>query len=598
MSDLSTGVALKLLLWRPKSSIAPFALVVAFFTLWRSSQFRVKFCTYLRYWVARAFGSRSHRDPFIRLSEGDDRGSGTHVFADFYSVGEQIAAGTFGAVYRCCRIGHKNDSFLVKIVARDRHPLMRSAATSHARGAFGRRLATSSMPIENETRDFRKYMRTLLSLRHVNVVRYPQFFADHTSFYFVMERCPGVELLEFLMTKSEWYESDGRMLAQQMLEGLRYIHSCGIMHRDIKLENLMVHREDSFDGKQFSMSLKLVDFGLGCNIGVAGGIVGTPGFTAPEIYGRGLYTEVVDIFSAGVVLYILLTGRPPFRAPINMQHIGDHVQSLMDGPDLTSRPFLSISNLCCRLLDTMMLPNPVFRWTAKRALNHDWFRVVHRPDQPILWHSSSSEVHFLRVMGVWEGTSKCSKSLSSCSLSLAKINELGVNGEDLEQSQILESLCASIVHQLPIPVCVADPSAKDCPIVAVSRGFVELTGFSFDQCIGKNCRFLNETRDAEMTEETRTAIRRAIRQEITFLGVLPNSKADGTPFNNLLHLSPLDLGSKTYMVGVGMEVKDPNVFPQGHRREEALAIVRKAHSAIRHWVRSSQCGFGACKLRA
>merc|ERR1712039_205970 len=124
----------------------------------------------------------------------------------------------------------------------------------------------------------------------------------------------------------------------------------------------------------------------------------------------------------------------------------------------------------------------------------------------------------------------------------------------------------------------------------------KLTGFTNEQCLGKNCRFPNVRRRDEMPLESRQGLRRAINEESTFFGVLPNSKADGTPFNNLLHLSPLDLGSKTYMVGVQMQVEDADPFPRGQRREEALAVVRKAHGTIRHWVRSSFNGCGARKL--
>merc|ERR1712232_393469 len=126
-------------------------------------------------------------------------------------------------------------------------------------------------------------------------------------------------------------------------------------------------------------------------------------------------------------------------------------------------------------------------------------------------------------------------------------------------------------------VSVADPSREDCPIVAVSMGFVELTGFTREQIVGRNCRLLNSERSAEMAPEVREGIHRAIREETTFLGMVGNVKADGTRFNNLLHLSPLDLGSKTYMVGVQAEVEEEHNFLDGPRREATLAVVRKAH---------------------
>jgi len=242
------------------------------------------------------------------------------------------------------------------------------------------------------------------------------------------------------------------------------------------------------------------------------------------------------------------------------------------------------------------------RVTAASALSHAWFRDgmerTLTSNRAVLWRSSSSEVQFLKVMGVWEGSSKSSQCSQSLAAPLNTIGECDADEEDTEQARILEQLCVSLVRQMPIAVCIADPNEDDCPIIAVSHGFTELTGFSNDECINKNCRFLNTKRAGEMSQECRKGLRRAVQEETTFLGVVPNSKADGTPFNNLLHLSPLDLGSKTYMVGVQMEVDDEKLSLQGHRREESLAIVRKAHGAVRHWVKCSQGGVGAKKLSA
>jgi serine/threonine protein kinase len=449
-------------------------------------------------------------------------------------------------------------------------------------------------------------MRKLQALRHANVVQYDRFYTDSIRFYFVMERCPGYELLDYMVKKNVWRESDGCALIKQTLEALKYIHGFGIMHRDLKLENLMVHKQDQINDKETSrsrVSLKLIDFGLGCNVGSdsALGAVGTPGYAAPEVYGRGSYNEVADVFSAGVVLYILFTGRPPFRPPLNMQNISVHVQSLFDGPDWSSTPFSFISDAGVSILDSMLLPNPVCRCTAAKALQHTFFKPRRTlGNEGALWYSSSSEVSFLKVMGVWSGSCK-SSGVGSGALEvlnpLAKIQETADLGDDDEDSHILEALCVSIVHEMSIAVSIGDPGQDDCPIVAVSRGFYNLTGFSNSECVGRNCRFLNAGRADEMPPLCREGLRQATQEEQTFLGVVPNMKADGTPFNNLVHLAPLDMGSKTYMIGVQMETQDADPFPKGQHREEALAVVRKAHAVIRHWVRSSQCGIGAKKLR-
>jgi len=360
-------------------------------------------------------------------------------------MGQQLAIGTFGQVFECRQQGSTKNQLLVKIVPKDRHPLMISASTSQARGAFGRRLAASPANIEEETFEFQRYMTALQSLKHENVVRYVQFFADSTSFYFLMERCPGVELLEDVTTKDEWLESDGRLLTEQMLEALRYVHGRGIMHRDVKLENLIVHRpqRSTNDSRQSPVILKLIDFGLGRAIGGVGvtGAAGTPGFAAPEVYMRGFYTEGVDVFSIGVVLYILFTGRPPFRAPNSVQNINAHLQCLFDGPDWSSAPFPLISRPGRNLIDMLLIPNPSARYSAAKALEHAWFKKGVPETKVVLWRSSTSEVQFLKVMGVWDGSSKSMQSLESLKMPLKKVSEWSDDAEDREQSLILQALC-------------------------------------------------------------------------------------------------------------------------------------------------------------
>ncbi|CAE7471639.1 CAMK2A, partial [Symbiodinium necroappetens] len=87
---------------------------------------------------------------------------------------------------------------------------------------------------------------------------------------------------------------------------LHYIHQMDVIHRDVKLENLMV-LDRSLEGPL----IKLLDFGLGCR-GTGAGAMGTLGYMAPEVFGPNSYTNSVDLFSAGVVMHICFTGRPAF----------------------------------------------------------------------------------------------------------------------------------------------------------------------------------------------------------------------------------------------------------------------------------------------
>jgi len=532
-------------------------------------------------------------DPFVR-----------EPFEKLYELHRHVATSTFGRVYECRqKNGIVTESkggcmLLVKMVPKEAHPLIREATTSARKrvsinGDFSRIVEHTTEDRPEEAIEFRNYMSQLLRLDHRHVVRYQQFVADCTNFYFVMERCHGVELVEHLLIERTWCESMGRAIIRQTLEALRYIHDdIGLVHRDVKLENLMVQRLGAEPGTRCDVNLKLVDFGLGCQLASASGTVGTPGYIAPECFARrGSYGANADVFSAGVVLYILFTGSPPFRAPVNIRHISEHLKTVWDGPDV-SLTTSKVSQSGCDLLDSMLLPNPASRISSAEAVQHPWFQMDLGCDERVLWHSSASEVQFLKVMGMWSGSGSKSSSTIGRGHSLDKIQESAGGDEE----ELLEALCSSVVHMMPTAVCVADPTKGDCPIVAVSRGFTALTGFREDDIVGRNCRFLSAKRTKEVLPETREGMRRATREHTPFLGVVPNCRADGSNFSNLLHISPLDIGSKVFLLGVQMKVEEGTVFEEERHRREALDVVRKAHGAIRHWIRSSQGRFAARKL--
>lgn len=116
------------------------------------------------------------------------------------------------------------------------------------------------------------------------------------------------------MTKEKYTEKEAADAVRQIAAGMHHAHLLGIAHRDLKPENLMYTSHDP------DSSIKIVDFGLGKVIGEANVMFtacGTPGYVAPEILRGESYTTKVDIWSLGVILYILLCGFPPFYSENN-----------------------------------------------------------------------------------------------------------------------------------------------------------------------------------------------------------------------------------------------------------------------------------------
>merc|ERR1712039_928953 len=107
-----------------------------------------------------------------------------------------------------------------------------------------------------------------------------------------------------------------------------------------------------------------------------------------------------------------------------------------------------------------------------------------------------------------------------------------------------------------------------------------------------NCRFLNQPCVGEVPDEARAQMQEAVKGDKNFLGVVPNMRSNGSSFQNLLHLSPIDIQGRTFIVGVQMEVQG---YEHDFENHEILGTARKVHSAMRHWLRSP-ANVGGLKL--
>lgn len=200
-------------------------------------------------------------------------------------------------------------------------------------------------------------------LRHPNVVRLFEVLATKTKIYFVMEFAKGGELFA-KVSKGRFSENLSRRYFQQLITAVGYCHSRGIFHRDLKPENLLL--DDNFD-------LRVSDFGLSALTdqirpdGLLHTLCGTPAYVAPEILAKKGYDGAkIDVWSCGIILYVLTTGYLPFNdsnlmAMYRKIYRGDFRCPKWTSPDL--RRFLS------RLLDT----NPETRITVDEIYRDPWF---------------------------------------------------------------------------------------------------------------------------------------------------------------------------------------------------------------------------------
>jgi len=147
----------------------------------------------------------------------------------------------------------------------------------------------------------------LKNLDHPNILRLYEVFEDSKYIYLVTELCNGGELFDEIVSRSRFGERDAAGVIKQLLSAISYCHSKKICHRDLKPENVLIDNKET-------MSIKLIDFGTSQRFEDEEKmelVLGTAYYIAPEVL-KGEYDEKCDVWSIGVMLYILLSGEPPF----------------------------------------------------------------------------------------------------------------------------------------------------------------------------------------------------------------------------------------------------------------------------------------------
>jgi len=213
-------------------------------------------------------------------------------------------------------------------------------------------------------------------LDHPNIVKIVEVFQKMNVIYIIMELCTGGELFDKLYDQPEakFTEPNAAFLVSKALGALNYLHSNDIAHRDLKLENFI------FDTAEEDAEIKLIDFGFSRQY-LEGGdkmhdTVGTCYYLAPEVLGRD-YTESSDLWSLGVVVYMMVTGECPFGGQANSEIIANIKKQAKEpakmqayfGKRLAS---MNVSENCTSFLLGLLTVDPAKRLTAAAGLKHPW----------------------------------------------------------------------------------------------------------------------------------------------------------------------------------------------------------------------------------
>ncbi|KAE8661228.1 Calcium-dependent protein kinase 20 [Hibiscus syriacus] len=232
--------------------------------------------------------------------------------------------------------------------------------------------------LDDDLDDVRREIHIMHHLSgHPNVIQIIGAYEDAVAVYVVMEHCAGGELFDRIIQRGHYTERKAAALARIMAAVVQTCHSLGVMHRDLKPENFL------FVNQGEDAPLKAIDFGLSMFFKpgqVFNDVVGSPYYVAPEVLLKH-YGPECDVWSAGVIIYILLCGVPPFWDETEQ---GIFEQVLRGQPDFTTEPWPSISNSAKDLVKRMLVKDPKKRFTAYEVLCHPWVQEDGiAPDQPL-----------------------------------------------------------------------------------------------------------------------------------------------------------------------------------------------------------------------
>ena len=222
----------------------------------------------------------------------------------------------------------------------------------------------------NEKKEFKK-IELLKGLNHPNILKIFEFFKFKKNIFVISELCTGGELFDRLIEVKQFSERVAANIMRQLLSAINYCHENGIIHRDLKPENILIESNSEKDSDYFK--IKVIDFGT-CELFQSKMLneqIGTSFYIAPEVL-KNSYDEKCDLWSCGVILYILLSGSPPFygrdEEEIFRKILFCHYSfkySIWD----------DISKEAKDLISKLLELDPKKRLSAKNALEHNWFKI-------------------------------------------------------------------------------------------------------------------------------------------------------------------------------------------------------------------------------
>lgn len=220
----------------------------------------------------------------------------------------------------------------------------------------------------HESEMLRSEVAIMRLLNHHNVVQMKEMYEDKAKIYLIEELVEGGELFDRIRQKKVFSEFSAFHMTRQLLETIKYLHDVGIIHRDIKPENILLSDDSDLP------TIKLADFGLSKLVGPGEQLhvaCGTIGYVAPEVLDQQPYGKEIDVWSMGVVLYLLLRGRLPFDSKDKDTVMQRTLEARLD---LTGAYWSKLTPYVLDFLKKVLARDPEERLTVEQALEHSWIK--------------------------------------------------------------------------------------------------------------------------------------------------------------------------------------------------------------------------------
>lgn len=225
---------------------------------------------------------------------------------------------------------------------------------------------------QDELKLLQREIDIMARVQHKNVLRLFEIFDTAQQLSLVMELVNGGELFYKIVDKGSYSELEARDIVRQLVEGVDYLHNQGIAHRDLKPENLLCSEMD--DGK---MVIKIADFGLSKTFSGESALetsCGTPDYAAPEVLRMdGAYDKSVDLWSIGVITYVLLCGFPPFYGKSQAQLFEKILNADFEFPE---PEWTQISAEAKDFINHLLVLDVKQRYNTKQCLEHPWLKAL------------------------------------------------------------------------------------------------------------------------------------------------------------------------------------------------------------------------------